>query len=115
MAEIRRRLQRHAQPDRRSYRPTGECERLLNWWSKCSGRLFFIDSALPKSLPLARFTFEESPHLTHRIGAVGPPTHARLLQALSDHRLAGGFHRSGADPPSIGQIPRVVHAVQVIG
>jgi hypothetical protein len=52
-------------PSTRSF-PT--CERLLSWWSKCSGRLFFIDSALPKSLPLARFTFEESPHLAHRIG-----------------------------------------------
>ncbi len=40
------------------------CERLLSWWSKCSCRHFFIDAALPKSLPLARFA--RGPYLLYQ-------------------------------------------------
>jgi hypothetical protein len=54
----------------------------------CPTRML-VDLTAPESLPLARFASKESPDVAHAIVAVLAPTHTGLLEALTNHGLAG--------------------------
>src|SRR5436309_4873959 len=69
---------------------------------------------MPVGIPLLITTGEEGSQVTHLIGAILTPTHPASLHPLADDRLAGRFHRTGADGPALGLVTRVVHPMHLI-
>jgi hypothetical protein len=52
--------------------------------------------------------------LTNGGGAAFAPAHAGGFEAVADHGFAGGFDHAGADQPAVGQVGRIVGAMQVV-
>src|SRR5579863_2229948 len=52
--------------------------------------------------------------MADRVGAIFAPAHARQLEALTDHRLAGRLHRPRTDVPAPRPVRRVIHEMHVV-
>src|SRR4051812_18406037 len=68
----------------------------------------------PERIPLSLLAQEQGAEMTHPIRALFPPAHPCPLQALADDRLARRLHRTRADLPTLGHVPRVVHPMPLV-
>src|SRR4051812_4900720 len=75
---------------------------------------FSCELSVPESGPLSLFAAVERADVAEGMRAGFAPAHARAFEPLADHRLAGALHDPAAYLPSLRQILRVLHPVQVV-